>query len=95
MVDAGPNQYGRFFWAVDIPGLTQEQANWLVSVLADGPYALHGIPVNPTKWFTVRVDRDGAEVLREALGRLSVNGAIGLWEIVDDWLRNADPEEGE
>jgi hypothetical protein len=90
MADSAPDQHGSSFWAVDVPGLNREQANWVVSVLADGPYALHGIPVNPEEFFTVRVDREGAEVLREALHRLSANEvAVALSEIVDEWLDSA------
>lgn len=83
-VDNGNSDY---FWAVDVPGMTREQAEWLVSALASGPFALHGIAVNPAHFFTVRVDRDGAEVLRDALRQAHSNDiAAGLAEILESWL---------
>jgi hypothetical protein len=54
---------------------------------------LHSILVDPGQFFTVRVDREGAEVLREALRQLPVNDvAAGLCEVVDEWLESSGNE---
>jgi hypothetical protein len=82
-----PGAGSSFFWGVDFPGLTKDQADWLIRVVDGGPFDLHGIAADPARWFSVRVDRDGAEVIYAALGHLTPNEtADGLREVVAEWL---------
>lgn len=78
----------KFYWHVDIPGLTEERAE---SLVARYP-GMHGTVVDPKQWFTAHMDRETAEVLRNALLTLGSDGiGVGLREIVDEWLVSMDP----
>jgi hypothetical protein len=82
----------KFYWNVDIPGLTEEQAESLVACCPELP----GTVVDPRQWFTVHMDRETAEVLRSALLSLGPDSiGVGLRESVEDWLDATDPEAHE
>jgi hypothetical protein len=79
----------KYYWSVDIPGLTEGQAQSLLDCCPD----LSGTAVDPRQWFTVHMDRETAEVLRTALLDLERNSiGVGLREIVEDWLDSTVPE---
>lgn len=87
MTYANPRSANRFSWGVGFPGLTQQQANWLVRIADEGPYDLQGMTIDPSEWFNVWVDRESAEVLRSALRLLPSNEiANGLREVIEEWL---------
>ncbi|WP_433529540.1 hypothetical protein ACQPYA_25145 [Micromonospora sp. CA-263727] len=74
---------GKLYWSVDIPGLTQEQAEALASRFPGLP----GTAVDPRQWFTVHIDRETVEVLKRALESVEVDSVgTGLREIAEDWL---------
>jgi hypothetical protein len=78
-----------FYWSVDIPGLTEEQAASLVDCCPELP----GTVVDPRHWFTVHMDRETAQVLRSALLSLGSDSiGVGLREGVEDWLELTAPE---
>ncbi len=81
--------YRKYYWSVDVPGLTQERAESLVAYCPELP----GTVIDPGLWFTVHMDRDTAEVLRTALLSLGPDSiGVGLRESVDDWLDSIGPK---
>lgn len=84
------------YWAIDVPGLTQAQAEWLVSTIGSSPYKLHAIAADPRHWYTARFGRDTAEVVVAALRELAGGDiAQGLSEDIEAWLEFVDdPESG-
>ena len=90
---AGGSEQG-IYWGIDVPGLTKEQAGWLVSVVNTSPHNLDATATDPARWFTVRVDRSGAEVLLAALGHLPEDDTSnGLKEIIQEWLEFAGEDQ--
>nr|WTB30651.1 hypothetical protein OG781_15130 [Streptomyces sp. NBC_00830] len=82
------------YWSVVFPGMTEGQAEWLLSTAEEGPHGLLGSIVDPNYFFSIHVDRYSAETMKEALLLLESSDsgieakgiARGLLEAVDDWL---------
>ena len=79
--------FGTSYWALDVPGLTHDQAIRLASLVADSQVGLPASLVDPSQFLTLHLDRESVQVLRAALGAINTNEVgIGLMEIIDDWL---------
>ncbi|MFI1399557.1 hypothetical protein [Streptomyces sp. NPDC020681] len=84
-----------FYWSIEIPGLTQGQANELLSIVRDSAMGLEPILVNPEKFLTLHIDRATAKALRVGLLSVEPNPIVdGVRESVDDWLTSAGEDSG-
>jgi hypothetical protein len=78
--------YWKFYWNVDVPGLTREQAESLVAT-SQSRYGVQGTVLDPRDWFTLHIDLHTAEAVRAALQDSAANDAsAGFREILEDWL---------
>jgi hypothetical protein len=59
---------GGYFWAVNLPGLTREQAEKLLVMAERAGMSFGGSTVNPSEFLTLHLDRASVEILFEALG---------------------------
>ena len=55
---------GRYYWGIDVPGLTADQAAALVVVVGDTFPDLQGLPVDPAEFLTLSMDRATVEILK-------------------------------
>jgi hypothetical protein len=55
------------YWSVVFPGMTEGQAEWLLSTAEEGPHGLLGSIVDPNYFLSLHVDRYSAETMKEAL----------------------------
>lgn len=93
-MDSNSSENPDMYWSVVVPGMTEEQADWLLSEGGKGPHGLLGSVVDPTYFLSLHIDRHSAEVLKEALLLLESGSAgteakgigRGLREAVDDWI---------
>jgi transaldolase len=73
------------YWALDFPGLTEDQANELVQRASK--LGVQGVTLNPSLFLTISMDRDTAEALSSALADKTGDPvAQGLLEAVQSWL---------
>ncbi|MFD3557187.1 hypothetical protein ACFWWA_34560 [Streptomyces goshikiensis] len=79
-----------FYWGIEIPGLTQRQADELLSIVRDSGMGLEPILVNPATFLTLHIDRATAKALMAGLISAEPNPIVdGVRESVDDWLDSA------
>jgi hypothetical protein len=78
-----------WYWSVDIPGLTQQGAERVVSLCRDAAIGEVGcIAVDPRSWFMMHLDRTSVEVMASALqGTKNSRVADGLRELMEEWLK--------
>lgn len=82
-----------FYWRVDFPELTQEQAGRLAK-LAEQKLGLSGwrraVLCDPRYFYSISLDRDTVERIRSGLVAVNQDGyADNMIEDIDDWLRQA------
>jgi hypothetical protein len=78
-----------WYWAVDIPGLTERQAKELVQLCEDAGIGeeVGCMPVDPRDFLTVALDRKSVEALVQALdGGQGRSGEADLLEVMAGWL---------
>jgi hypothetical protein len=103
MADPGASENYDMYWSVVVPDMTEEQANWLLTVASEGPYKLLGSTVDPNYFLSFHIDRHSVETLKKALLLLessdvdseSKGTSRGLREAVDDWLDSGGRYLGE
>jgi hypothetical protein len=79
-------QRSDYYWSVDLPGLTKQGAEELLTFVADG-HDIHGSAVNPDLFLTLHIDRDTAETLSKALKNEKDDPvAQSLLGVVNEWL---------
>lgn len=86
---------GERAWSLDVPGLTQDVADGLVSLLQAG-HGLDASAVDPKRWLTLHLDAPSVRSLRSALqvavaastdpGGVEVAGLQSLIEEFDQWI---------
>jgi hypothetical protein len=82
------------YWAVDVPGMTEEQAEATVRWLSR-EHGLTGIIADPAEWMSLHLDVSTVSVLADALARYpGGNGvAAGMLESFQEWLAATRPED--
>ena len=65
MLSVGDDQVSEqpFYWGVDVPGMTADQASWVVSTIKGGGLRLQPIRVDPAVFLTLNLDRESVEAL--------------------------------
>lgn len=86
-----------FYWSLDIPGLTEERALQVASIIRGSGLSLEPLPVNPANFLTLHIDRESAETLMLGLAGIRPNAVSdGLRESIEDWLTwTAEMSNGE
>lgn len=82
-------------WSIDVPGLTQQVAEALVSVL-EAAHGLEASAVDPHRWLTLHLDEPSVRSLRSALraavasssdlASAETAGLQSLIEEFDQWI---------
>jgi hypothetical protein len=82
------------YWAVDVPGMTHEQAAATVRWLNE-EYGLTGIPIDPHLWMSISMDVSTVRVLADATARYPSDNevAAGLREDCEEWLAATQSED--
>jgi hypothetical protein len=76
-----------FYWSIDVPGMTEEQARRLASIIRTSGLDLEPLLVNPANFLTFHIDRESAETLRSGLLGIRSNSiGDGLRESIEEWL---------
>jgi hypothetical protein len=84
-----------FYWALDVPGLTADQAKEVASFVADTGISEFASAVDPRAFMTLHLDRVTVRSLLDAVeGRQShpgnvSDGLAGLREAMKEWLQRA------
>jgi hypothetical protein len=83
----------RGYWALDVPGMTEEQAAAAAAWLSR-EYGLTGIAVDPAEWMTMHIDASTVRVLADATSRYPGGNdvAMGMLEEFHAWLAASRPE---
>jgi len=90
-----PSPDGQPYWSLDVPGLSQRQAEDLQSFVKDSGVSDFATPVDPTEFLTLHIDRDTAAALLRAVDQERSERAArsgghlvldGLSELLADWL---------
>jgi hypothetical protein len=78
------------YWSIDIPGLTESQADELLALARANDFG-DGVAVGPREWLTMHLDRGSVQTLLDALLRHAEAGADvgGLAEEMQEWLGTA------
>jgi hypothetical protein len=81
-------------WAVDDPGMTEEQAEATVHWL-NREHGLTGIIADPAEWMSLHLDVSTVSVLADALARYPSGSdvAAGMMENFHEWLAATRPED--
>jgi hypothetical protein len=75
------------YWGVDAPGMTADQASWVVSTIKGGGLRLEPIRVDPAVFLTLHLDRESVKALVNGLASVPANPVSdGLRESLEDWL---------
>ena len=79
-------------WAVDLPGLTEDEADLVVEFARSLPGVIGASTTDPKFMMTIGMDRYGVETIARALRGQSATeaDALAMLEIFDEWLEYAD-----
>jgi hypothetical protein len=88
------NENSGMYWSVVVPGMTEDQADWMLARAGGEPYGLAGSTVDPSHLLSLHIDRHSVETLKVSLLMLKSSDANvelrgigrGLLEALDDWL---------
>jgi hypothetical protein len=80
-----------FYWSLDVPGLTEAQAQMLLKHVRDLEIGIGPSTVDPRQFFLMHLDRTSIEQLCELLNGKEENPILfGLKGIMQDWLAWAE-----
>jgi hypothetical protein len=83
--DHAPEQ--PFYWSLDIPGMTADQALQVVSAIKARGLAPDALLVDPANFLTLHLDRESVEAIAAGLAEVRSNPVSnGLRESLEDWL---------
>lgn len=83
-----------FYWSLDIPGMTADQAPQVVAAVKGGGLPLDPLLVDPAIFLTLHLDRESVEAIVTALTESPSNAVgDGLRESLGDWLAWLDDDE--
>jgi hypothetical protein len=76
-----------FYWSIDIPGMTANQAQQVISAIKGRGLALEPLLVDPANFLTLHLDRESVETMAAGLAEVRSNPiSDGLRESLEDWL---------
>lgn len=76
-----------FYWGVDAPDMTADQASWVVSTIKGAGLGLEPMRVDPGVFLTLHLDRESVEAIVNGLASVPANPVSdGLRESLEDWL---------
>lgn len=78
------------YWSLDIPGLTEDQAEQLLATVKEEQFGWFGSGTasDPSIWLTLHLDRATAQMLYDAL-MSNPETERGLAEPIGEWLQQA------
>lgn len=83
----------RWPWAVSIPGLTGDGAQFVVEAVTARQPDVQVVTVDPKDFLSLHLDRSTVRDLIEALGSANESpGASGFREILEEWIEFAGDE---
>lgn len=83
------------YWSIDMPGLDERRAVELAGLVRRSVDGIVPTLVDPKLWLTLHLDRETAEVIREALASATPTAVTSsLVESFDEWLDQA-AQDGE
>ncbi len=87
MRQSGSAGDAKWYWGVDIPQLTRENSEAVLSLIQRDCQGLSGSLVDPRQFLTLHIDQESAVTIRTALASLNSSAVgEGLKEIIDEWL---------
>jgi hypothetical protein len=85
------------YWAIDLPGLTQVQAEELLGMAEKAGMSFGGTTVDPSQFLTFHIDRATVESLYNALSSIAEDeqglALSGVREGLKEWLDLFPPDE--
>lgn len=83
-----------FYWSLDLPGMTSDQASQVVAVIESGGVDLNAVPVDPAVFLTLHMDRDTVEALVAGLAEARPSRVVeNMKEAFVEWLEWLDESE--
>ncbi|MEU8387078.1 hypothetical protein [Micromonospora sp. NPDC048842] len=77
----------QFYWSLDLPGMTADQAVQVGSVIKDQGIDLEVLLVDPSNFLTLHLDRESVEAIVAGLTVVRSNPVNdSLRESLEDWL---------
>lgn len=91
-----PESESRWPWAVSIPGLTADGAQFVTQTVTSQRPDVQVIQIDPREFLSLHLDRATIKDLVDALGSTdSSPGAAGFREVLEEWIEFAGPDDEE
>lgn len=76
-----------FYWSLDIPGMTSDQASLVASAVEEKGLDLQVLPVDPADFLTLHLDQHSVEAVVAGLADAPANPVLdGIKETFVEWL---------